>query len=91
MNGGYIRVNRKVFEHKVFKKNEPYSEILAWIDLISRASYKDDIIRFNQFTKKVKRGELVVSPKYLALFRPTSVCDNDRHSYRRGHISNYYC
>lgn len=67
MNGGYIRVNRKVFEHKVFKKNEPYSEILAWVDLISRASYKDDIIRFNQFTKKVKRGELVVSPKYLAL------------------------
>ena len=55
MNGGYIRVNRKVFEHKVFRKNEPYSEILAWIDLISRASYKDDIIRFNQFTKKVKR------------------------------------
>ena len=66
MNGGYIRINRKVFEHKLFKK-ESYNETLAWIDLISRASYKDDVIRFNQFTKKVKRGELVVSPKYLAL------------------------
>jgi hypothetical protein len=63
---GYIRINRGVFRHRVFKI-EPYSEILAWIDLISRASYKEDIIRFNQYTKKVKRGELVVSPKYLAL------------------------
>ena len=63
---GYIRINRVVFTHKVFK-NEPYNEILAWIDLISRASYKQDIIRFNQYTKKVERGELVVSPKYLAL------------------------
>jgi hypothetical protein len=63
---GYIKINRVVFTHKVFK-NEPYNEILAWIDLISRASYKQDIIRFNQYTKKVERGELVVSPKYLAL------------------------
>ena len=63
---GYIKINRSVFKHKVFK-NEPYNEILAWIDLISRASYKEDIIRFNQYTKKVNRGELVVSPKYLAL------------------------
>ena len=63
---GYIRINRSVFAHKVFKQ-EPYSEILAWIDLISRASYKEDTIRFNQYTKNVKRGELVVSPKYLAL------------------------
>ena len=63
---GYIRINRGVFRHRVFKI-EPYSEILAWIDLISRASYKEDTIRFNQYTKKVKRGELVVSPKYLAL------------------------
>ena len=62
---GYIRINRSVFAHKVFKQ-EPYSEILAWIDLISRASYKEDTIRFNQYTKNVKRGELVVSPKYLA-------------------------
>ena len=63
---GYIRINRSVFKHKVFKE-EPFSEILAWIDLISRASYKEDTIRFNQYTKRVKRGELVVSPKYLAL------------------------
>ena len=63
---GYIKINRVVFTHKVFK-NEPYNEILAWIDLISRASYKQDVIRFNQYTKKVERGELVVSPKYLAL------------------------
>jgi len=63
---GYIKINRVLFKHKVFK-NEPYNEILAWIDLISRASYKQDVIRFNQYTKKVERGELVVSPKYLAL------------------------
>ena len=63
---GYIRINRSVFKHKVFKE-EPFSEILAWIDLISRASYKEDSIRFNQSTKRLKRGELVVSPKYLAL------------------------
>jgi len=63
---GYIKINRSVFAHKVFKQ-EPYTETLAWIDLISRASYKPDTIRFNQYTKHVSRGELVVSPKYLAL------------------------
>ena len=63
---GYIKINRVVFKHKVFK-HEPYNELLAWIDLISRASYKQDVVRFNQYTKKVERGELVVSPKYLAL------------------------
>ena len=63
---GYIRINRKVFKHPIFKE-ESFTEILAWIDLISRASWKADTIRFNQYTKNVARGELVVSPKYLAL------------------------
>ena len=63
---GYIRINRKVFKHPIFKE-ESFTEILAWIDLISRASWKADTIRFNQYTKNVSRGELVVSPKYLAL------------------------
>lgn len=55
MRRGYIKLFRKFFEHKYWKKKRKYSEAEAWIDLIQMARWKDEPV-----TLFDDRGEYVL-------------------------------
>ena len=62
---GYVKVSRAIFSHGMFKE-EPYTEVQAWIWFICGASYKDDTVRVVHLIVDVKRGEYVASIRFLA-------------------------
>ena len=62
---GYVKISRAIFGHGMFKE-EPYTEIQAWIWFICGASYKDDTVRVGHLIIDVKRGEYVASIRFLA-------------------------
>jgi len=62
---GYVKISRAIFGHGMFKE-EPYTEIQAWIWFICGASYKDDTVRVGHLIVDVKRGEYVASIRFLA-------------------------
>ena len=62
---GYVKVSRAIFSHGMFKE-EPYTEVQAWIWFICGASYKDDTVRVGHLIIDVKRGEYVASIRFLA-------------------------
>ena len=62
---GYVKISRAIFGHGMFKE-EPYTEVQAWIWFICGASYKDDTVRVGHLIVDVKRGEYVASIRFLA-------------------------
>ena len=67
---GYIKLYRKIRDNwkwpGVEKKNQPYSLIEAWQDLIMEAAYKAQSRLVNDRLFRLKRGEFVASIRYLA-------------------------
>jgi hypothetical protein len=65
---GYIRINRRLFDHQFWKENRIYSRAEAWIDLIQLASFANNnkaIIDGVSITWN--RGEYPISHKFLSL------------------------
>lgn len=58
MNKGWIKLNRKIFEHWLWADGEPFDRRSAWIDLLLLANHKDHKIIHNGKEKMVKRGEV---------------------------------
>lgn len=63
---GWISIERKLFDHWLWKSNEPFDKRSAWIDLIGLATYKDHHEFYNDELVLRKRGEVNVSMLWLA-------------------------
>ena len=62
---GLILIDRGVFHHVLFKR-EPFTEIQAWIWLISEASYKKRDVKTKKGVVHLERGQLTHSSRFLA-------------------------
>lgn len=64
----FIRINRKLFEHFLWKENRVYSRAEAWIDLIQLVTYDKQGGKelINGVTVKWDRGQFPVSYSFLA-------------------------
>lgn len=65
MQGGWVKVSRDVFAHSAFV-GDPYSRREAWLWLIAHAAWHDTKHRFGNEMLQVKRGEIIVSLRYLS-------------------------
>jgi hypothetical protein len=65
MSGGVFAVDRRVFEHRIFA-DEPYTERLAWIWLLSEAGWKPKRVRTPHGMIDIGRGQLAHSQRFLA-------------------------
>lgn len=64
MSEGYILLHRSVFTHPIFKE-EPYTEVQAWLWLISQACYAQHRVRYKSKMIELKRGEVPTSYRKL--------------------------
>lgn len=64
MSEGYILLHRGVFTHPLFK-SEPYTEVQAWLWLISQACYAPHRVRYKSQMIELKRGEVPTSYRKL--------------------------
>lgn len=64
MNGGYIKLYRKINES--FKKNEKYCSRMAWVDLLLNANWKDDFFYVRDVKVEIHRGQVGWSEYQLA-------------------------
>jgi len=66
----FIRINRKLFDHFLWKENRIYSRAEAWIDLIQLMSYTKDATQrekmINGVLVKWERGQYPISHSFLA-------------------------
>lgn len=63
---GWISIDRKLFDHRLWTSKEPFDCRSAWIDLIGLAAYKDHHEFYNDDFVLRKRGEIHVSMLWLA-------------------------
>lgn len=64
---GFISIERTLFDHWIWKGNEPFDKRSAWVDLIGMAAYVDHEGKDYQGRMNVlKRGEIHTSMLYLA-------------------------
>ena len=64
---GWLSIERKLFDHWIWKSNEPFDKRSAWIDLIGMASYADHTGKtYDGKIDVIKRGEIHTSMLYLA-------------------------
>lgn len=61
---GYVLAFREVWRHPVFKD---FLEAAIWNFLYQNAFWKDGERNFNGITYSLKRGQIVVSPRFIAL------------------------
>ena len=66
MNRGYIKVWRKVWNHKLFQEKRKFSRFEAWVDMIMLANGKDKEIIFDGKSLLIKRGQFLTSQRQLA-------------------------
>lgn len=65
---GYIRINRKLFDHIFWKENRIYSRAEAWIDLIQLASFVNNNKRMiDNVMVTWNRGEYPISYRFLSM------------------------
>lgn len=62
---GLITIDRSVFESVVFK-DEPYTEVQAWIWMIAEASYKKRDVKSKRGVIHLERGQLTSSTRFMA-------------------------
>lgn len=63
MNNGYVKINRSVLEHWIFKDAWKFR---CWIDLISLANYSEQKTEISGVLMVCKRGELLRSLETLS-------------------------
>lgn len=64
-NAGLFTVHRGIFEHPIFAA-EPFTEVQAWVWMLSAAAWKETRIRVGTTVYDLKRGELVFATRFLA-------------------------
>ncbi len=65
MNNGWIKLHRKIRENEIWEK-EPFDKRSAWIDLLLRATHKEEKFLIGNTVIKLKSGEVFTSEKKLA-------------------------
>lgn len=65
MQGGWIKLHRKIYAHDLFQEERVFSKFEAWVDLIMLANYKDGKTLINSTWVEVKRGQRLTSMKKL--------------------------
>ena len=65
MNGGWIKVHRKILDNNWLSKNRGYSNFEAFMFLLLQANHKDAIYPLVDGVIEIKRGQLVTSQKKL--------------------------
>lgn len=64
---GWIRIDRKLFTHWIWKDKEPFDKRSAWVDLIGMASFEDhEGVNYEGKITVLKRGEIHTSMLFLA-------------------------
>jgi len=63
--GGWIKLYRKIQDHKFFLEKRVYSRFEAWIYFILQANHADKKILFNGNIIVVKRGSFITSKRKL--------------------------
>jgi hypothetical protein len=64
---GYIKLNRKFFEHFLWNETRIYSRAEAWIDLIQLARYEASNEMIKGALIEIRRGEFPASRRFLEL------------------------
>lgn len=62
----YIPISRRLFEHQLWCEERVYSRFEAWLDLIQSARFEDAKQLIGNRFIEVKRGQMLVSLRYLA-------------------------
>lgn len=62
---GFIKLNRKLFNHPMWLESRTYSRAEAWLDLMQMARFEDGKQLINGCFIEVKRGSIVASNRYL--------------------------
>lgn len=62
---GHIKLHRAIQDNPLYL-SEPFTKVMAWIDLLLNAKYEDEVERHRGSEVAVKRGQLVVSIGELA-------------------------
>ena len=65
MNGGWIKLHRKILDNDWLSKNRVYSNFEAFMFLLLKANHKDGSFHIGTQVVEVKRGQLVTSQKKL--------------------------
>lgn len=63
---GYIKLDRRLFEHFLWNTDEPFTKAMAWIDLIQMASYKNERTLYKGRPVDRKRGSVYASVLWLS-------------------------
>lgn len=62
----FIKIDRSLLNHWIWKDGEPYSRAQAWIEILALAAVKDHKYMLNGHLVEVKRGQLPTSDRVLA-------------------------
>lgn len=63
---GWIRLYRKIRQHRFWPKRRPYSMLEAWLDLLLSANHKADSLLLGFWTIHIARGQHLTSQIKLA-------------------------
>lgn len=76
---GWIKLDREITEHWLWKEKEPFDRRSAWIDLLLMANHKDFKTLYKGKLVERKRGEVNTSTRYLA----------ERWRWSRGRVNRF--
>lgn len=76
---GWIKLDREITEHWLWKEKEPFDRRSAWVDLLLMANHKDFKTLYKGKLVERKRGEVNTSTRYLA----------ERWRWSRGRVNRF--
>ena len=63
---GYIKLHRKIWDTAILADDERFSRMSAWIWILTHVNYKDASVMIKGNVYKIKRGQMMVSIRFLA-------------------------
>lgn len=66
MNDGWIKLHRKIKDNDIWNDKEPFTKRDAWIDLLLRATHKEEKFLIGNTVIKLKAGQIFTSQVQLA-------------------------
>lgn len=66
MGGGWIKLERQIMNHWLYRERRHFSKYEAWIDLKMKVNYMDNQILFDGMLTDVPRGSMLTSLRQLA-------------------------
>jgi len=61
MNGNWIKLNRKLKDHWLYKRKDPFTKLEAWIDILMTVNYEDKMVNLCGDQVMCKAGESILS------------------------------